>query len=118
MEASLVQREGIAFTAVPAAGVHGVGPRQLPGNLLRLARGVPAARRAILRRFRPDVLLFTGGFVGVPVALAAGRRPRVAYVPDLEPGLALKLRQPGRGRRVRYGRASRASSTRPRSASS
>ncbi len=67
-----------------------IGPRQLPGNLLRLARGVPAARR-ILRRFRPDVLLFTGGYVGVPVAMAAGRRPRVTYVPDLEPGLALKF---------------------------
>jgi UDP-N-acetylglucosamine--N-acetylmuramyl-(pentapeptide) pyrophosphoryl-undecaprenol N-acetylglucosamine transferase len=90
MEAALVQREGIAFTAVPAAGLHGVGPRQLPGNLLRVARGVPAARR-IVRSFRPDVLLFTGGYVGVPVALAAGRRPRVAYVPDLEPGLALKF---------------------------
>jgi len=90
MEASLVQREGIAFTAVPAAGVHGVGPRQLPGNLLRLARGVPAARR-VITRFRPDVLLFTGGYVGVPVALAAARRPKVVYVPDLEPGLALKF---------------------------
>jgi UDP-N-acetylglucosamine:LPS N-acetylglucosamine transferase len=90
MEASLVQREGIAFTAVPAAGIHGVGPRQLPGNLLRLARGLPAARRAI-GRFQPDALLFTGGYVGVPVALAAGRRPRVAYVPDIEPGLALKV---------------------------
>jgi undecaprenyldiphospho-muramoylpentapeptide beta-N-acetylglucosaminyltransferase len=90
MEASLVQREGIAFTAVPAAGVHGVGPRQLPGNLLRLARGVPAARR-VISRFQPDVLLFTGGYVGVPVSLAAGRRPKVAYVPDIEPGLALKV---------------------------
>lgn len=90
MEASLVERAGIAFEAVPAAGVHGVGPRQLPGNLWRLARGVPAARRAITR-FRPDVLLFTGGYVGVPVALAAGRLPKVAYVPDLEPGLALRF---------------------------
>ena len=90
MEASLVQREGIAFTAVPAAGIHGVGLRQLPGNAVRLARGIPAARRAI-SRFQPDVLLFTGGYVGVPVALAAGRRPRVAYVPDIEPGLALKV---------------------------
>lgn len=90
MEASLVQRAGIAFTAVPAAGLHGVGPRQLPGNLLRLARGIPAARRAITR-FQPDVLLFTGGYVGVPVALAAGRRPKVVFVPDLEPGLALRF---------------------------
>jgi UDP-N-acetylglucosamine--N-acetylmuramyl-(pentapeptide) pyrophosphoryl-undecaprenol N-acetylglucosamine transferase len=90
MEASLVQREGIAFAAVPAAGLHGVGLRQLPGNVLRLARGLPAARR-LIGQFRPDALLFTGGYVGVPVALAAGRRPRVAYVPDIEPGLALKV---------------------------
>jgi undecaprenyldiphospho-muramoylpentapeptide beta-N-acetylglucosaminyltransferase len=90
MEAALVQREGIAFTAVPAAGIHGVGLGQLPGNALRLARGIPAARR-VLRGFAPDVVLFTGGFVGVPVALAAGRRPRVVYVPDIEPGLALKV---------------------------
>lgn len=90
MEASLVQRAGIAFTAVPAAGIHGVGPRQLPGNLWRLALGVPAARREIAR-FQPDVLLFTGGYVGVPVALAAGRRPKVVFVPDIEPGLALKF---------------------------
>jgi UDP-N-acetylglucosamine--N-acetylmuramyl-(pentapeptide) pyrophosphoryl-undecaprenol N-acetylglucosamine transferase len=90
MEASLVQREGIAFTAVPAAGIHGVGLRQLPGNAWRLARGIPAARR-VIKRFQPDALLFTGGYVGVPVALAAGRRPRVAYVPDIEPGLALKV---------------------------
>jgi undecaprenyldiphospho-muramoylpentapeptide beta-N-acetylglucosaminyltransferase len=90
MEASLVQREGIAFMAVPAAGVHGVGLRQLPRNVLQLARGVPAARR-VITRFQPDALLFTGGYVGVPVALAAGRQPRVAYVPDIEPGLALKV---------------------------
>jgi UDP-N-acetylglucosamine:LPS N-acetylglucosamine transferase len=90
MEASLVQREGIAFTAVPAAGIHGVGLRHLPGNALRLARGIPAAHH-VIRRFEPDALLLTGGYVGVPVALAAGRRPRVAYVPDIEPGLALRV---------------------------
>jgi UDP-N-acetylglucosamine--N-acetylmuramyl-(pentapeptide) pyrophosphoryl-undecaprenol N-acetylglucosamine transferase len=52
----------------------------------------------ILRRFRPDVLLFTGGYVAVPMALAARlpqpglRRPRsLVYVPDIEPGLALKV---------------------------
>src|SRR4030042_5805984 len=86
VEASLVQREGIPFTAVPAAGIHGIGPRQLPGNLLRLARGVPAARR-VIRRFRPDVLLFTGGYGGAAVGRAGGGRPRGSYVPDIEPRL-------------------------------
>lgn len=89
MEADLVKRSGVPYTAIPAAGVHGVGLRTLPGNLLRLARGVAASRR-ILGQFHPDVILFTGGYVAVPMAVAARRTPILLYVPDIEPGLALK----------------------------
>lgn len=89
MEAELVQRKQIPFTAIPAAGVHGVGIRTLPGNLLQLTRGTLAARR-ILKDFRPDVLLFTGGYVAVPVAVAGMGIPSVLYVPDIEPGLAIQ----------------------------
>ena len=89
MEADLVKRADIAFEAIPAAGVHGVGLRSLPGNLLQLGRGYFASRR-VVARFRPDVLLFTGGYVAVPMALAGRRVPSLLYVPDIEPGLALK----------------------------
>ncbi len=89
MEVDLVERQGIPFASIPAAGVHGVGLRTLPGNLLRLARGVIASLR-ILREFRPDVLFFTGGYVAVPMAVAGIRIPSLLYVPDIEPGLALK----------------------------
>lgn len=89
MEVDLVRREGIAFKAIPAAGLHGVGLHRLPGNLLRLLRGVRSARE-ILTTYRPDVLLFTGGYVAVPVAFAGRHVPIVLYVPDIEPGLALK----------------------------
>lgn len=89
MEARLVERAGIPFRTIPAAGVHGVGLRQLPGNLAKLGRGVAASRR-ILREFQPDVLFFTGGYVAVPMALAGRRTPILLYVPDIEPGLALK----------------------------
>jgi len=89
MEADLVGRAGVPYETIPAAGVHGVGLRTLPRNLAQLARGVFAARK-ILRRFRPDVLFFTGGYVAVPMALAGFRVPSVLYVPDIEPGLALK----------------------------
>lgn len=89
MEEGLVKRAGIAFASIPAAGVHGVGLRALPGNLGRLGRGWLAARR-ILREFRPDALFFTGGYVAVPMALAGWRIPTLLYVPDIEPGLALK----------------------------
>jgi UDP-N-acetylglucosamine:LPS N-acetylglucosamine transferase len=96
MEEELVSRAGIPFTAIPAAGVAGVGGRALPGNLLKLGRGYFKARR-IIRRFKPTVMFFTGGYIAVPVALA-GRIPSlridipriVLYSPDIEPGVALK----------------------------
>ncbi len=89
MEAELVKKAGLPYTAIPAAGVHGVGLRALPGNILRLARGVLASRR-ILKEFQPEVLLFTGGYLAVPMALAGRHIPSLLYVPDIEPGLALK----------------------------
>jgi UDP-N-acetylglucosamine--N-acetylmuramyl-(pentapeptide) pyrophosphoryl-undecaprenol N-acetylglucosamine transferase len=89
MEESLVRRQGIAFHSIPAAGVHGVGLIDTPRNLFLLARGYFAARR-ILAEFKPDVMFFTGGYVAVPVALAGGSIPTLLYVPDIEPGLALR----------------------------
>jgi UDP-N-acetylglucosamine--N-acetylmuramyl-(pentapeptide) pyrophosphoryl-undecaprenol N-acetylglucosamine transferase len=89
MEAGLVKRNGIPFKAIPAAGVHGVGLRILPHNLMQLGRGFFASRR-ILREFKPDVLFFTGGYTAIPMALAGWKVPSLLYVPDIEPGLALK----------------------------
>ncbi len=90
MEKDLVDRSGIPFKGIPAAGIHGVGLRALPGNLWSLMRGTLAAR-SILRDFRPHAMLFTGGYVGVPVALAGWRVPKLAFIPDIQPGLALGL---------------------------
>jgi undecaprenyldiphospho-muramoylpentapeptide beta-N-acetylglucosaminyltransferase len=90
MEEELVKREGIPYRSIPAAGVHGVGLRTLPGNLAKLARGLVKSRR-ILRGFDPDVLFFTGGYVAAPLAVAGSRIPTALYVPDIEPGLALKF---------------------------
>ncbi len=89
MEADLVAKAGVAFETVPAAGVHGVGLRTLPGNILQLMRGFFASRK-LLRRFHPEVMFFTGGYVAVPMALAGIRIPSALYIPDIEPGLALK----------------------------
>ena len=92
MEEDLVKREGFRFETIPAAGVHGVSWSSLPGNLWQLGRGFFSSQR-ILRKFRPDVLFFTGGYVAVPMALAArlsSRTKSLLYVPDIEPGQALK----------------------------
>jgi len=90
MEAELVARAGLQLTTLPAAGLHGVGLFALPRNLWQLARGYFAARR-VLREFKPDALFFTGGFVAAPVALAGGRVPTLAFVPDIKPGFTLRL---------------------------
>jgi UDP-N-acetylglucosamine--N-acetylmuramyl-(pentapeptide) pyrophosphoryl-undecaprenol N-acetylglucosamine transferase len=89
METELVKRAGIPFRSIPVAGLHGVGLRALPGNLFQLGRGLLAARK-VLREFRPDVLFFTGGYVAGPIAFAGRNTPTVLYVPDIEPGMALK----------------------------
>jgi len=89
METRLVERANVPFKTIPAAGLHGVGLKSLPGNIIRLARGFFTARR-ILQQFKPDVLFFTGGYVAVPMAFAGMHIPTALFVPDIEPGLALK----------------------------
>ncbi len=97
IEIDLISQEKVEFTTIPAAGIHGVGLRNIPGNLWQIIKGFFSARR-ILKEFQPQVLFFTGGYLAVPVALA-GRsifsrknRPRImVYVPDIEPGLALRF---------------------------
>lgn len=92
MEADLVKREGVRFETIPSAQVHGVSWLRLPGNLWQMVRGIVASRR-VLRRFRPDVLFLTGGYIAVPMALASrfsriGKR--LLYIPDIEPGWAVR----------------------------
>jgi UDP-N-acetylglucosamine--N-acetylmuramyl-(pentapeptide) pyrophosphoryl-undecaprenol N-acetylglucosamine transferase len=89
IEESLVKRHGIPFQSIPAAGVHGVSPLVLPRNLIMLARGVLAAF-GILNDFKPDVLFFTGGYVAAPMAFAGRSIPSLLYVPDIEPGMAIR----------------------------
>lgn len=89
MEEALVERLKIPFKAIPAAGLHGVGLKKLPGNLWKLFKGFLDSIR-ILQAFKPDVLLFTGGYVAFPMAVAGISKPTVLFVPDIEPGLALK----------------------------
>lgn len=59
-----------------------------------MVRGVRQAAE-VIREFKPDVALVTGGYVAAPVAWATWRaRPRVPmliFLPDLTPGLAIKL---------------------------
>lgn len=93
MEAALVARESVLpFHALPAAAVRGRDPLTMVRNLMTLARGTMAARHLIARD-HPAAILGTGGYVCVPVFLAArmARVPTMIYLPDVVPGLAVRL---------------------------
>ena len=89
MEETLVARRDIPYESIPAAGLHGVGLKKLPQNLWKLFKGFLSSC-GILTKFKPDVLFFTGGYLAFPMSIAALRRPSLLFVPDIEPGLALK----------------------------
>jgi UDP-N-acetylglucosamine--N-acetylmuramyl-(pentapeptide) pyrophosphoryl-undecaprenol N-acetylglucosamine transferase len=89
MEETMLKQYDLSFEAVSAAGLHGISLRSLPGNIFQLLRGLQEAK-AIINNFKPHVLFFTGGYLGVPVAFSGRKVPSVVFIPDIEPGLALK----------------------------
>ncbi|HLA42210.1 MAG TPA: UDP-N-acetylglucosamine--N-acetylmuramyl-(pentapeptide) pyrophosphoryl-undecaprenol N-acetylglucosamine transferase, partial [Aggregatilineales bacterium] len=81
-----------AYATVQAGPLHGVNPLRAVVSIFRLTIGTLQALN-IFRRVKPDAAFLTGGWVGVPIALAASvfRVPIVIFVPDIEPGLTLKV---------------------------
>ena len=92
LEADIVERAGIRFQAVQAGALRGLSPRRLVASVLALLRGCAQAF-GILRAFRPDVVLATGGYASAPAVVAAWllRCPVLIYLPDILPGLAVKV---------------------------
>jgi UDP-N-acetylglucosamine--N-acetylmuramyl-(pentapeptide) pyrophosphoryl-undecaprenol N-acetylglucosamine transferase len=91
LERDLVSRQGIPYLAVRCGAIRGTGPWGALRGAADLARGVVDAL-GVLRGFRPDVVLSTGGFVSAPLVIAARLRrcPCLIYLPDIEPGLAIR----------------------------
>lgn len=92
IEANLVQRQGLPFTAIAAGAFRGRSPLRLLLNLGLMKWGFIQSVFA-LRRFQPHVVLATGGYVCVPVVLAAWalKVPSLIYLPDVEPGWAVRF---------------------------
>lgn len=92
VEEQLAARAGLRFVGVPVGGIHGLPPWQVAWNLTKLARGWLAVLLIGLRE-RPAALFATGGYASVPVALAAWmlQVPILVYLPDMEPGWAVRF---------------------------
>ena len=92
VEERLVARAGVRFVRVSAGGLHGLSPWQVLLNMIKIWRGVWTAFK-LGREERPQALFVTGGYASVPAALAARllRVPILLYLPDIEPGLAVRF---------------------------
>ncbi|MCS7002934.1 MAG: UDP-N-acetylglucosamine--N-acetylmuramyl-(pentapeptide) pyrophosphoryl-undecaprenol N-acetylglucosamine transferase [Dehalococcoidia bacterium] len=91
MEKEIVNQRGLRFAAVASGAIRGRGPVGVAHGALRTATGVREAL-AIIDRFRPDVVLATGGYVSTPAVVAARVRGvgAVVYLPDVAPGWAVR----------------------------
>ncbi|MCL4464721.1 MAG: undecaprenyldiphospho-muramoylpentapeptide beta-N-acetylglucosaminyltransferase [Chloroflexi bacterium] len=92
LEEGIVKRAGLPFRTVPTGAVVGRSPLAVLTNLVRTVAGTLASWR-LIRGFRPQVLLATGGYVAVPAVLAARLAgvPSLIYLPDVTPGLAVRF---------------------------
>jgi len=93
MEERIVAAESsLTYKALPAAALRGRGPLGLARGAATMLQGVRAARR-LIAALRPRAILGTGGYVCVPLFLAARSLgvPTMIYLPDVVPGLAVRL---------------------------
>jgi UDP-N-acetylglucosamine--N-acetylmuramyl-(pentapeptide) pyrophosphoryl-undecaprenol N-acetylglucosamine transferase len=78
VEQSAADRSEIVFTPIQTGKFRRYLSLRTPVDLVRIPIGVLQAYRT-LKRFRPDVVLSTGGFVSVPTIVAS----RLLHIPSL-----------------------------------
>lgn len=92
MEASIVPREGIPFQPVRSSGVMGKRAKVALRGMMEASSGVWDAVR-VIRAFKPDVVIGTGGYASGPVVLASWllRVPRAIQEQNAVPGKTNKI---------------------------
>jgi UDP-N-acetylglucosamine--N-acetylmuramyl-(pentapeptide) pyrophosphoryl-undecaprenol N-acetylglucosamine transferase len=92
MDDRIVGRTSVPFESVAAGPLRVRSPLAIVRGLWQLLVGTMQAWR-LLGRFRPDVVFATGGYASVPVGIASRSRGRalLLYLPDVNPGWAVRL---------------------------
>lgn len=91
IEQELTADAGVTYHAVSSGKLRRYLSFQNVTDAFRVVKGLFEARRE-LRKIHPDVLFSKGGYVSVPVVMAArGKCPVVAHESDYTPGLANRI---------------------------
>lgn len=99
LEKDLVPKAGYDFKTVHISSFHrSVKPAELRHNLISVYNllRAPGEARAILREFRPDVVVGTGGYASYPLVKAAAKAgiPTLVHESNMVPGLTTEMLEP------------------------
>ena len=92
IEKSLMEDIGIPYHGIASGKLRRYFSLRNFTDPFRVLKGFFEARK-LIKDLKPDVVFSKGGFVSVPVVIAAGRKhvPAIIHESDMTPGLANKL---------------------------
>ncbi len=92
IEKTLIEELGIPYYGISSGKLRRYFDLKNFTDPFRVLKGFSEARK-VLKQLKPDVVFSKGGFVTVPVVVAAGRLkiPTIIHESDMTPGLANKL---------------------------
>jgi UDP-N-acetylglucosamine--N-acetylmuramyl-(pentapeptide) pyrophosphoryl-undecaprenol N-acetylglucosamine transferase len=96
MEAKLVKEAGYDFAPIKMAGLQrSLSPRNIIRNLKAAHFYLHAGRkaRAIIKQFKPDIVIGAGAYISVPIVKAAAKKgiKTVVHESNSYPGVAVKM---------------------------
>ena len=99
IERRLIETAGYPFRSVEVSSFHrSLRPREIRHNLVSLKNLItaPHAAKKILKDFRPDLVVGTGGYASYPMvrAAAAAGVPTAIHESNAIPGLTTRLLEP------------------------
>lgn len=95
IEKKLITEAGIPYDSIPTGKLRRYLSKQNITDMFRVVKGVYEAGK-LLGKIKPDLVFSKGGFVAVPVVLAAKKHkiPVIIHESDITPGLANKIAMP------------------------
>ena len=92
MERKLIENAGIPYDGISSGKLRRYFDLKNFTDPFRVLKGFGEAKK-LLKQLKPDVVFSKGGFVTVPVVIAAGQRkiPTIIHESDMTPGLANKI---------------------------
>jgi UDP-N-acetylglucosamine--N-acetylmuramyl-(pentapeptide) pyrophosphoryl-undecaprenol N-acetylglucosamine transferase len=99
LERDLLEKAGYPFQSVHVSNFHrSFAPKEIRHNLVSVFNLIrsPAEARRILREFRPEAVIGTGGYASYPAVKAAAKMgiPTAVHESNMIPGLTTKLLEP------------------------